>query len=355
MRDFVKSLGLENSPREVLAALFFFLAIFLPWILEAFGEGFLITLASRICIYALAAMSLNLILGYGGMISFGHAAYFGVGAYVVGILAQHGFEGSTVLGITPPNSMAITLPLSMLIAGVTAAILGALCLRTAGAYFIMITLAFAQMLFFLFVSLEGYGGDDGIIMLGGRNTLGPVDTASDAQFYWLCLGLLLAFIFINHRLVRSRFGQVLQACRQNEPRLAALGCNVNHYKLTAFTIAGAVAGLAGGLLANHAEYVSPDYVHWTKSGDLMIMVILGGLGIALGPVVGAAAFLLLEEFLPVMFESMGLPLLKEHWRIVFGPLLICIVLFARGGLLGTLQGRFAPKMPDAMKPDGATP
>lgn len=344
-----------NPARFALPALAVLLALALPLWLEAIGEGYLITLASRICIYALAAMSLNLILGYGGMISFGHAAYFGVGAYVVGILAQHGFEGSTVFGFTAPNSLWATLPLSMAVAGLAAAVLGAFCLRTSGAYFIMITLAFAQMLFFLFVSLERYGGDDGIIMLGGRNTLGSVDTADDTQFYFLCLACLLAFVAINDRLVRSRFGQVLQACRQNEARLAALGANVNHYKLTAFTIAGAVAGLAGGLLANHAEYVSPDYVHWTKSGDLMIMVILGGLGLALGPILGAAAFLLLEEFLPLAFDGMGLPLLKEHWRIVFGPLLIAIVLFARGGLLGTLQGRLAPKMPKDMKPDEATP
>ncbi len=312
-------------------------AILVPQVLTMLGEEYLIGTASRIAIYGLAAMSLNLILGYGGMVSFGHAAYFGVGAYVVGILSFHVFDGSSIMGFQGTDAAVLSWLLAIVISALVAFVLGALSLRTSGVYFIMITLAFAQMLYFLFVSMERYGGDDGVIMYNGRNSLPMVDLSDDTSFYYVCLTFLLAFLLLFVLLVRSRFGKVLQACRQNETRMRALGCNVRRYKLAAFVIAGAVAGLAGALNANHAEYVSPDYLHWTKSGDLMIMVILGGIGTIIGPVIGAAAFLLLEDFLPLLFDATGFPTFKEHWRIVFGPLLILVVLFARGGLVGTFS------------------
>ena len=280
-------------------------------------------------------MSLNLILGYGGMISFGHAAYFGVGAYVVGISSFHVFDGSTVLGFAGTDAAILSWLLAVVVSALVALVLGALSLRTSGVYFIMITLAFAQMLYFLFVSMEQYGDDDGVIMYNGRNTLPGLDLSDDTTFYYVCLAFLVAFTVLVAFLIRSRFGKVLQAARQNEARMRALGCKVERYKLATFVLAGAAAGLAGALNGNHAEYVSPDYLHWTQSGDLMIMVILGGIGTLFGPIVGAIAFLLLEEFLPVVFDAANMPTLKEHWRVVFGPLLIMVVLYARSGLLGS--------------------
>ena len=204
----------------------------------------------------------------------------------------------------------------------------------------MITLAFAQMLFFLFVSLEPYGGDDGLMMMG-RNDLFGIDLSDDMTFYYLCFIALMAFLLLTRRLVDSRFGMVIRGCKQNERRMRALGFPVYRYKLTAFVIAGAGAGLAGALSANHTEFVSPDFLHWTMSGDIMIIVILGGIGTLYGPVVGAVVFLMLEEFLPLAFDSVGLEGLKEHWRFLFGPILILVVLFARRGLFGLLAGREA--------------
>ncbi len=326
---------MENTRFPTMPLIAFGIAILIPFILSAVGEDYLIGTATRIVIYALAAMSLNLILGYGGMISFGHAAYFGVGAYVVGIASFHVFDGSTVLGFGGTDAALLSWFLAVVISALVALVLGALSLRTSGVYFIMITLAFAQMLYFLFVSMEQYGGDDGVIMYNGRNTLPGLDLSNDTTFYFVCLAFLVGFTVLVSFLIRSRFGKVLQAARQNEARMRALGCRVERYKLATFVLAGAAAGLAGALNGNHAEYVSPDYLHWTKSGDLMIMVILGGIGTLFGPIVGAIAFLLLEEFLPVLFDTAGMPTLKEHWRVVFGPLLILVVLYARGGLLGT--------------------
>lgn len=327
-------MAISRPPLIPLAAIV--VAILIPFMLSALGEDYLIGTATRIVIYALAAMSLNLLLGYGGMVSFGHAAYFGVGAYVVGIASFHVFDGSTILGFAGTDAALLAWPLAVVVSAAVALVLGALSLRTSGVYFIMITLAFAQMLYFLFVSMEQYGGDDGVIMYNGRNTLPGLDLSDDTAFYFVCLAFLIGFTALVAVLIRSRFGKVLQASRQNEARMQALGCKVRHYKLATFVLAGAAAGLAGALNGNHAEYVSPDYLHWTKSGDLMIMVILGGIGTLFGPIVGAAAFLLLEEFLPVLFDAVNLPMLQEHWRVVFGPLLILIVLYARGGLLGSL-------------------
>ena len=323
--------------KTVLIIIALVAAIALPYVLIAADQEYLIGLATRIAIYGLAAISLNFILGYGGMVSFGHAAYFGVGAYVIGILAFHAFDGSTIFGFAGSNSALVTWPVAIIISALAALVLGYLSLRTSGVFFIMITLAFAQMLYFLFVSLEQYGGDDGVIMYEGRNIVPGVDLSSDMSLYYVSLVVLVAFLFLSAIVVRSRFGMVLQACKQNEARMLALGCPVLRYKLTAFVIAGAVAGLAGVLNANLTEFVSPDYLHWTKSGDLMIMVVLGGMATIVGPVIGAAAFLMLEEFLPAIFEGVGLADFKEHWRIVFGPLLILVVLFARGGLLGLLS------------------
>ena len=300
----------------------------LPGLAHLAGEPFLVTIATRMLILALAAVSLDLILGYGGMVSFGHAAWLGTGAYVVGILATHASEGSLLLGAIPGTHAAwIAWPLAALLSGLGAMLVGVLALRTSGVHFIMITLAFAQMVYFQ--SLEGYGGDDGL-SLWDRSTLPGLDLYDDLTFYYVCLALLLGFLLLARRLVDSRFGLVLRGCKQNERRMRALGFPTFRYKLVAFGIAGAGAGLAGALLANHAEFVSPATMHWTRSGELMVMAILGGIGTLYGAVVGAIALLALEEFLTAW---------TEHWMLVLGPLLVMVVLFARRGLWGWLAGR----------------
>ena len=288
----------------------------LPWVAAALGDSFYVTLATRILVFALAATSLNLILGFGGMVSFGHAAFVGVGAYTVGILMQHGV-----------TSAWLAWPLAMAVSALLALLIGAISLRTQGVYFIMITLAFAQMLYYLAVSLKAYGGDDGL-SLPGRSTLGFELT--DTALYYVTLGLLVATIVFITRLLNARFGQALQAIRENEVRMAALGYAVLRYKLVAFTLAGALAGLAGALLANQGSFVSPSLMQWSQSGMLMVMVILGGVGHVLGGLVGAAAFLLMEELLGHM---------TEHWQLGLGALLLLVVLVAPQGLMSLLKRR----------------
>jgi branched-chain amino acid transport system permease protein len=318
---------LTRRPAVHLTALA--LALLLPPLALAVDEPFFISLASRMLIYGLAAASLDLILGFGGMVSFGHAAFFGVGGYAVGIMFAHGFEGSDFLGLMPGSDNALIVwPLAMLVSGFLALVIGAVSLRTGGVYFIMITLAFAQMLYFFFVSLETYGGDDGLSMYG-HSRLSGLDLSDDTTFYYVCLALLLLFLWLGRRLVASRFGMVVMGVRENERRMTALGFPVYRYKLACFTIAGAVAGLAGALIANQTEFVSPSLMHWTRSGEIMVMAIMGGMGTLIGPVFGAAAFLLLEEVLSGW---------TEHWMIVLGPLLILIVLFAKRGIYGGLVG-----------------
>lgn len=303
----------------------------LPYVAEAMGEGFVVSQVTRMLIYALAAASLDLLVGYGGMVSLGHAAFFGLGAYVTAILSFHAGDGTLFAAwpmvIEGSNQGLVTWVLSMLVAALVALGIGAICLRTTGIHFIMITLAFAQMLFFFFVSLEKYGGDDGLGFYG-RNTLPGLDINDDTQFYYVCLALLAAFLFIAHRLVRSRFGMVIRGARQNERRMHALGFPVFRYKLTMFVIAAAGAALAGALMANKSEFVSPELLHWTLSGQLLVMVILGGMGTLFGPVLGAFVFLVLEDVLVAY---------TEHWMVYFGPFLILMVLFSRGGLWGFLK------------------
>ena len=305
----------------------------LPPLAMALDEPFLVTLFSRVLIYALAAVSLDLIVGYGGMVSLGHAAFFGVGAYVVGILSFHHSESSLALAwpfaIPGTQDALVAWPLAVAAAAGTAAVVGALSLRTRGVHFIMITLAFAQMLFFFFVSLEGYGGDDGLSMWS-RNSVAGLDLGNDLRFYYVCLGCLVAFVLLCRRLVMSRFGMVIKASKYNEKRLRALGVSTYRYKLVCFVIAGAGAGLAGALIANQTEFVSPSLLHWTRSGEILVMVILGGMGTLYGPVLGAAVLLLLEEVLA---------LYTEHWMVLLGPVLILVVLFARRGIYGWLGGK----------------
>jgi len=304
----------------------------LPLMANAVGEPFLTTIASRVLIYAIAAVSLDLILGFGAMVSFGHSAFFGIGAYVVGILTHHAFNNEVVAFLpgdwTGTTAAVIQWPLAIITAGFFALVIGALSLRTQGVYFIMITLAFAQMLYYVMISLPTYGGEDGL-NLWERSSLPPFDLYDDQQFYYLTVVLLLAFLALTRRIVNSRFGMVLKGCKQNEPRMKSLGFPVYRYKLTAFVIAGMGAGLAGALAANHTEFVGPGMMHWTRSGEIMVMVILGGMGTLIGPVLGAATLLLMEEVLSQF---------TEHWMVILGPFLVIVVLFARGGIYGWVVG-----------------
>ena len=321
------------SRKSISLACSALLLIALPALASMAGEPYIVSLFTRILIYALAAASLDLILGYGGLVSLGHAAFFGIGAYAVGILANHDFEETALISwplvIPGSESALVAWPVAIVVAALLATFIGALSLRTSGMHFIMITLAFAQMLFYFFVSLEGYGGDDGLSLFS-RNTLPGLDLGDDIQFYYVCLILLIAFLFLAGRMVESRFGMVIRGSRDNEKRMLSLGFPTYRYKLLCFIIAGATAGLAGALIANQVEYVSPGLMHWTRSGVILVMVLLGGSGTLYGPVLGAAAFLLLEE---------GLSIYTEHWMVYFGPALILVVLFARHGLYGILVGK----------------
>jgi len=291
-----------------------------PLAMQAIDQGFYISFATRILIYAMAAASLNLVLGYGGMVSFGHAAFFGAGAYIVGILAV---EGVTSVWLVWPAAIAV--------AALAALVIGAISLRTRGVYFIMITLAFAQMTYYIFVSMKAYGGDDGL-PLAARSTPGfGVSLSNDFVWYYLVLALLAAVLYLLHRLVHARFGRVIEAIRENETRATAIGYPVYRYKLVCFVISGAIAGLAGALIANQTSYVGPALLHWVQSGTLMVMVILGGVGRFWGGPVGAAVLLSLEE----LFS--GSPLLGPfalHWQLPVGAILLAVVLFAPRGIAG---------------------
>ncbi|MEL4177931.1 branched-chain amino acid ABC transporter permease [Roseateles sp. PN1] len=286
----------------------------LPPLLTALGMEFYLGVMSRVLIFAIAASSLNLILGFGGMVSFGHAAFVGLGAYTVGILAEAGVVQAWVAW-----------PLAMAVSALAAALIGAISLRTRGVYFIMITLAFAQMFYYLMVSLKAYGGEDGM-PLPQRSLAPGLDLQNDAQFYWLILALGALVMAALQRWVNSPFGQLLQGIKENEQRMAAVGSPVFAVQWQAFVLAGALAGLAGALLANLNGLVTPHMLHWSQSGQLLIMLILGGAGALWGGVLGAAVLLLLEEVLS------GYTL---HWQMVLGLLLLLVVLFAPKGLAGS--------------------
>ena len=284
----------------------------------------------RIMLLGMAAMGLNLVLGYGGMVSFGHAAFIGIGAYCVGIGQFYGLM----------NGWAHIL-LSIAVCASLGLVIGYLALRTTGIYFIMITLAFAQMLFFLFVSLEQFGGDDGMSIDRAEFLL--IDLYEPLRLYFLIWAMLALVALLLMFVVRSRFGVTLRAIKSNESRVEAMGLVPLHFKITGYVISAVICGLAGTLFASWQEYVSPDIMHWTRSGELMIIIILGGLGTLAGPLLGAIVFLLLEEFLPVMLGALA-PAYAENWMVLFGPLLIMVVLFGRGGLVGLIDRKILPRL-----------
>jgi len=296
-------------------ALLLLALLLVPLYAKLAAEPFAITFVSRVLVFAIAAISLNLVLGYGGMVSFGHALYLGLGAYVVGIVAHHGSDNGWV-------QLLLTIGLSAAIGALT----GLVSLRTTGVAFIMITLAFAQMFYFLFVSLKQYGGDDGL-SIATRSRFGPLDLGSAHALYYTALALVLLALLLTHRLVRARFGMVLQGCRVNERRMKAMGFSTTRYKLLAYVAACVLCGLSGLLYANLTGFAAPAYLAWTVSGELIVMVVLGGMGTVVGPLVGALTLLVTEEILKAI---------TEHWMLILGPLIVLVVLTAKRGLYGYL-------------------
>ena len=310
-------MSLSRDIRGVVIGAMIVALMLVPLYAALSGDSFAVSLATRILILALAATSLNLILGYGRMVSFGHAAYLGIGGYAVGILAEAGIVSGWL-------QWSVAIAVSALVA----LVVGALCLRTRGVYFIMITLAFAQMIYYVASGLDQYGGDDGLT-ISTRSRFGLINLTDRTQFYYLCAGLLLAAIMLSKRLMNARFGWVIRGARSNDRRMRSLGFPTFGYRLLCFVIAGGVCGLAGALLANHSDFVSPAVMSWTRSGDLIVMVVLGGMESAFGPLMGAIVYLVGEE---------ALSRVTEYWQIILGPLLLLVALGARGGLYGLIAG-----------------
>jgi len=309
------NLEILKTPRGIYNSVLILLCFFMPFIAPIIGQEFFTDVFARIMIITIAAISLNLIMGFGGMISFGHAVFIGIGGYAVGIFASHGIE-----------SAYIQWPVGILMSGLFALIIGAISLRTRGVYFIMITLAFAQMVYFLSVSVEKYGSDDGLT-IESRSDFGLsfFDLSDELTMYYAVFVLMIACLYGTYRLVNSRFGRVLRAAKSNDERMHSIGYSTYKYKLAAFVIAGMMCGLSGVLTANFENYVVPDMLQWTLSGELIFMVVLGGMGTIMGPLSGALIFLFLSEVLSNITEA---------WHLIFGPFLILVVLFARGGVDG---------------------
>ncbi len=310
---------MNSRKRAIVLAAGLVLLAAVPPLAALADQPFYLDLVRRVMIFAIAALSLNLILGYGGMVSFGHAAYLGVGAYAVGVLAHYGINNGFL-------QWALAIGASALVA----LAIGAVSIRTSGVYFIMITLAFTQMLYYLGISIAEYGGDDGMRLAVKSQFPGLIDLNDATAFYYLVLAILVLALFLGQRLVDSRFGMVIRAAKSNEVRTRSIGFSPYPYRLAAFVIAGAVCGLAGALLVNHTAYLTPEFMNWTRSGELMFMVILGGMASIAGPVLGAFALLLVEDALSGW---------TQHWQLVLGPLLVLSVLFLRRGLAGLLSGK----------------
>ena len=310
------STGYKPSPLagEALPAVIFLVLALTPAVAGIMREEYLLSLFARMMIFAIAAISLDLLVGFGGLISFGHAAFIGLAAYAVGILSVHGLKDAVA-----------SLPVAVLACALFALLTGLVCLRTKGVYFIMITLAFGQMAFFTASSLAPYGGDDGLTIAARNTVAGFALLRNEWFFYYVVLGCLIGTYLFCRVLIGSRFGRVFRGAKENAVRMETLGFDVHRFQLTGYVIAGSVAGLAGFLLANATEFVSPAYMSWQRSGELIVMVILGGLGSLHGAILGTAAYLFLEEWLSGF---------TENWKVIFGPILVLVVLFARGGLLG---------------------
>jgi branched-chain amino acid transport system permease protein len=297
---------------------------------QATGQIFYITLASRVAILAFAALGLNLALGLGGLVSFGHAVFFGVGGYAAGILAQHfASEEPLLFGLSGSDQMLVIWAVAAVVSGALALAIGAISLRTSCVYFIMITLAFAQMVYFFAVSWPAYGGEDGLSLLV-RNQFPGVNTMKPMSFFLICYVLLIIGLLFFSVLRKSRFGTALEVVRQNETRAAAVGIDPVPVKLVAFVLSGILTSLAGALFAELNRFVSPSMLSWHMSGELIVLIILGGAGRLFGPVAGAILYVVIEYYLGEW---------TERWQLFLGLVLLGTVLFARGGLLGLLAGK----------------
>ncbi|GKX34689.1 MAG: branched-chain amino acid ABC transporter permease [Rhizobiaceae bacterium MnEN-MB40S] len=304
-----------------------------PYIALQMDEPFYVSLATRVAILALAGVGLNIALGFGGMVSFGHAAFFGVGGYVAGILSQHAFNYEPLMTwpftIEGTNQMLVIWPVALVVCALLALAIGSIALRTSGVYFIMITLAFAQMIYYFAISWPAYGGEDGLSIYV-RNTFPSLNTMNPMSFFLICYAVLIVCLVLSMLIRDSRFGAALQVARQNEVRLASTGIAPFRIRLVAFVISAAITGLAGALYADLNRFVSPSSLSWHMSGEIMVFVILGGVGRLFGPVAGAALFIVFEFYLGGV---------TEHWQLFLGLVLLCVVLFARGGLIGLIAGR----------------
>ncbi|MCV6585242.1 MAG: branched-chain amino acid ABC transporter permease [Marinibacterium sp.] len=310
-----------TAPRihgRVVAALMLFAGFaLLPLVAWLADDPFLVVIGARILAYGIAALALDLILGFGAMVSFGHAAYLGFGAYAVAILSRFGI---TDLGLHMAAAVVVSAGFAL--------ITGAISLRTRGVYFIMITLAFGQMVYFFFTSLSAFGGDDGTGLRQRSTLLGSSVLEHDLVFFYVTLAVLMALFWLAHRIVGSRFGRVLTGIRENPTRIEAIGFAPRRYQLTAFVISGCMTAIAGVLLANQAEFVSPAFISWHRSGELIFMVVLGGAGTLSGAIAGAVTMIVLEEWLEVF---------TEHWKLVFGIILVLMVLYSPRGITGIIE------------------
>jgi len=315
------------SARSVVSVVLLLGFLLVPFVAGMTGEGYYITFTTRVMIMALAASGLNIALGYGGMISLGHALYLGIGAYAAGICAFHGIH----------NGWA-QLAIGLAAGGAVACVIGPICLRTSGMAFIMITLAFAQMLYFLIVTLDDYGGDDGL-SLTARSTLPGLDVNNSTVFYYIAFAALMLTLFFTARMMNARFGRLIQGCKSNHRRMVTLGFATLRYRLAAYVLSALVCVVAGFLLANLVRFASPSYLTWMVSGELMVMVILGGMGTVMGPVVGAVVILLIEEIFSNV--SLGLPgnldsLVNNHWTAILGVFIVIATMSVKRGIYGSL-------------------
>ncbi len=314
----------------ILNAVLAVLLLVLPFVAQALGEPFYVTLATRVAVLALAAVGLNLALGLGGLVSFGHAAFFGIGGYAAGIMASHAMMLQPLaFGIPATNQMPAVFFIAVVVCAVVALLTGAISLRTSGVYFIMITLAFAQMIYYLAISWPAYGGEDGL-SIAQRNAFPGLNMADPISFFLVCYGTLAVALLLFALVRNSRFGAALQAARQNEARLASVGISPFRIRLAAYVISAAITGIAGVLFANLNRFVGPSMLSWQMSGELIVFIILGGTARLFGPVMGAALFVLFE------FALGGL---TERWQLFLGLILLVVVLFARGGVVGLIAGK----------------
>jgi len=335
-----------RDPRFCLLFFSFVVLAFIPVIAQVTGDSYLTVIITKMMVFAIAAASLDLILGYGGMISFGHAAYLGLGTYAVAIWSKYAMD----FDIEWMRSGYIHFVTAVVGSAIFAFFVGLLSLRTSGLYFIMITLAFTQMLYYLGISLEPFGGDDGMNTTRSDfgafslndNVLTEVRGRDNILLFYFTFFSLVATVVMLRRFVNARFGLVIRGAYSNETRMRAVGFPVFRYRLVAFTIAGAICGWAGAIYANLTEFLTPQYMSWLQSGEMMFMVILGGMGTVFGPVIGAFAFLGIEEFLKDLAKAIFGEANEDRWRLMFGPLIVLFVLFFRRGIFGLLPSSWWP-------------